>query len=170
MSNCGESPDQLVPWMSLTISRIRENRASVCHADFISPLITVCIFQRDLISVWHLNPSVLLLSSDKQRLLHLDRRAADTFQRGHQDSFWWASDMSRTCFSILFSFKTITWLCRRLSQVSWRWLWARWVVGSRLCCWRRWERCSEYRELSPGTGEWRAFSLCADRFRNVQIT
>lgn len=39
------------------------------------------------------------------------------------------------------------------SQVNWRWLWARWVVGNRLCCWQLWERCSVCQEQSPGTGQ-----------------
>lgn len=38
-------------------------------------------------------------------------------------------------------------------QVNWQWLWARWVVENHLCCWQRWERCSECRGPSPGTGQ-----------------
>lgn len=44
-------------------------------------------------------------------------------------------------------------LSNQTSQVNWRWLWARWVVGNRLCCWQLWERCSVCQEQSPGTGQ-----------------
>lgn len=44
-------------------------------------------------------------------------------------------------------------LLHEISQVSWRWLWARWVVGNPLCYWQRWEKCRECLELSPGTGQ-----------------
>lgn len=73
-------------------------------------------------------------------------------------------------FLLLFTSLLVSGPCRSLSnqtsQVNWRWLWARWVVGNRLCCWQLWERCSVCQEQSPGTGQSQvpSFYLCTGKF------
>lgn len=61
----------------------------------------------------------------------------------------------------------VHWLTQyQTSQVSWLWLWARWVVENHLCCWQRWERCREYQEQSPGTGQLQVhwlFTVCKNQ-------
>lgn len=50
-------------------------------------------------------------------------------------------------------------LSRVTCQVNWPWSWARWAVGSRLCCWQPWEKCSGCQGLSSGTGHFTVLPL-----------
>ena len=82
----------------------------------ICPNSIICI-----ISGWRLRRCLLFkgwmnLFADKQRLLHLDRRTANTHQRGHQGSFRWAS--GNVIHVSTFQFLFFTHLTHSLSSSS----------------------------------------------------